>query len=213
MNKNIDYIRQTAKKLTTDSNGSHDWFHTRRVYDLCMKIGKKEGANLDILGMAAFLHDIGRPFQDRSKGKICHAEKGAELAADILSKIDIPEEYRDNIIHSIHTHRFRGSNRPETIEAKVLFDADKLDSIGAVGIGRAFLFAGEVGATLHNPDVAPEECESYTKNDTCYREYKIKLTKVKDRMLTKEGCRIALERHRFMESFFDRFMMEFRGAA
>ena len=209
----IDYIRKTAKKLTTDSNGSHDWFHTKRVHNLCMKIGRAEGANLDVLEMAAFLHDIGRPFQDKSKGIICHAEKGAELAADILSRIDIKADYRDNIIHSIRTHRFRGNNRPETIEAKVLFDADKLDSIGAVGIGRAFLFAGEVGATLHNPDVAPEESESYTKNDTCYREYKIKLTKVKDRMLTKEGYLIALERHKFMETFFDRFMQEFRGAA
>lgn len=198
--------------MTTDSNGSHDWFHTKRVYDLCMKIGRAEGADLDILGVAAYLHDIGRPYQDKSRGKICHAEKGAELAAEILSNTDIPEESRLNIIHSIRTHRFRGNNRPESLEARVLFDADKLDSIGAVGIGRAFLFAGEVGATLHNPEVEPEDCESYTKNDTCYREYRIKLIKVKDRILTKEGYRIALDRHRFMETFFNRFLMEYVGS-
>ena len=143
--------------MTSESNGSHDWYHTKRVYDLCMKIGKVEGADLDILGAAAYLHDIGRPFQDMAKGKICHAEKGAELACEILSEIDIPEEYKKNIIHSIRAHRFRGENRPETLEARVLFDADKLDSIGAVGIGRAFLFAGEVGAMLHLKIVNPTQ--------------------------------------------------------
>ena len=208
----IDNIKKIAKLMTSESSGSHDWFHTKRVHDLCMKIGRAEGANLDVLAIAAYLHDIGRPFQDRSRGKVCHAEKGAELANEILLKTDIPEYYRNNIIHSIRTHRFRGSNRPETLEAMVLFDADKLDSIGAVGIGRAFLFAGEVGATLHNPDMAPEESESYSKNDTCYREYRIKLIKVKDRILTKEGYRIALDRHRFMESFFKRFLMEYSGS-
>jgi uncharacterized protein len=207
----IEYIREIAERMTSDSSGSHDWFHTQRVYDLCMRIGKVEGADLDILGIAAYLHDIGRPFQDRAKGRVCHAEKGAELAAEILKNINMPDESRKNIIHAIRTHRFRGKNIPETIEAKVLFDADKLDSIGAVGIGRAFLFAGEVGATLHNPDITPEESESYSKNDTCYREYRVKLMKIKDRILTKEGLRIALKRHAFMESFFERFLRECSG--
>jgi uncharacterized protein len=208
----IEYIREIAERMTSDSSGSHDWYHTKRVYDLCMRIGNVEGADLDILGIAAYLHDIGRPYQDRAKGRVCHAEKGAELAKEILEKLIIPEEDRINIIHAIRTHRFRGKNVPETIEAKVLFDADKLDSIGAVGIGRAFLFAGEVGATLHNPDITPEESESYSKNDTCYREYRVKLMKIKDRILTKEGHRIALERHRFMEEFFKRFLIECSGA-
>ena len=208
----IDYIKEIAEKMTSDSSGSHDWYHTKRVYDLCMKIGRVEGADLDILGVAAYLHDIGRPYQDTTKGKVCHAEKGAELANEILNNLDIPEKNRKNIIDCIRTHRFRGKNIPETIEAKVLFDADKLDSIGAVGIGRAFLFAGEVGATLHNPDIIPEESESYSKNDTCYREYRVKLMKVKDRILTTEGHRIALERHRFMESFFERFLKECSGS-
>ncbi|MGD9160871.1 MAG: HD domain-containing protein [Desulfobacteraceae bacterium] len=209
----IEYIKQIAKEMTSGSNGSHDWFHTKRVYDLCMKIGMAEGADLDVLGIAAHLHDIGRPFQDRSKGKICHAEKGAELAGEILTKFNLSAEDKNNIIHSIRTHRFRGKDIPETLEAKVLFDADKLDSIGAVGIGRAFLFAGEVGATLHNPDVAPEESKSYTINDTCYREYRVKLVKVKDRILTSGGLRIAMERHRFMETFFKRFLLEYNGLA
>jgi uncharacterized protein len=100
---------------------------------------------------------------------------------------------------------------PETGEARVLFDADKLDAIGAVGVARAFLFAGEVGARLHTPDVDPEQTRPYTENDTGYREYRVKLCKIKDRMLTSEGRRIAKERHAFMEQFFNRFIKEYEG--
>jgi uncharacterized protein len=100
----MEYIRDMAKMMTAESSGSHDWFHTQRVYDLCMRIGRVEGADLDILGIAAYLHDIGRPYQDRAKGKVCHAEKGAELAKEILEKLDMHEEDRKNIIHAIrHT--------------------------------------------------------------------------------------------------------------
>lgn len=207
----VEYIRKTAEGLTGASKGSHDWGHTMRVHSLCMTIGKTEGADLEVLSMAAYLHDIGRSYQDQSKGGICHAEKGAEIAEEILKKTDLPESKKENIIHCVRAHRFRGINRPETLEARVLFDADKIDSIGAIGIGRAFLFAGEVGATLHNPDVDPENSESYTSNDTCYREYTVKLKKIKDRILTQEGRRIAEKRHEFMEYFFRRFMAEYEG--
>lgn len=197
--------------MMIEAKGSHDWSHTLRVHSLCMRIGNAEGADLDLLSMAAYLHDVGRPFQDRSKGRICHAEKGAEIAGEILKKVELPENQKENIIHCVRAHRFRGKNRPETLEARVLFDADKIDSIGAVGIGRAFLFAGEVGAVLHNPDIEPEKSKSYTKNDTCYREYRMKLRKVKDRILTPEGLRIAEKRHDFMEYFFQRFLAEYEG--
>jgi uncharacterized protein len=86
-----------------------------------------------------------------------------------------------------------------------------LDSIGAVGIGRAFLFAGEVGARLHNTEIAIEETRPYTREDTGYREFRLKLCRIKDRMLTSEGGRMAEERHSFMESFFERFLQEVEG--
>ena len=94
----------------------------------------------------------------------------------------------------------------------MLFDADKLDAIGAVGVARAYLFAGELGAMLHNPDVEPEEVKPYSKDDTGFREYKVKLCKIKDRILTGEGKRMAEERHAFMEEFFKRFQEEYEGA-
>ena len=101
--------------------------------------------------------------------------------------------------------------RMETVEARVLFDADKLDAIGAVGVARAYLFAGEVGARLHNPDVDLENTRPYTSEDTGYREFKVKLSKIKDCMMTREGGRIAGERHAFMAAFFERLQAEHRG--
>ena len=207
----VEQIKKRAKKFFSNSKGSHNWEHTLRVYNLCLHIGEKENADMEILKIAAILHDIGREYQDRSNGKICHAEKGAQLARELLSEFKIEKEKINKIIHCIETHRFRGNKAPKSKEAKILFDADKLDSIGAVGIGRAFLFAGEIGAKLHNKNVDINKTKPYTKEDTAYREYMVKLRKVKGRMFTDESKRIAEERHNFMVKFFDRLNKEIDG--
>ncbi len=202
----IEQITKRAEEFFSNSKGSHDWEHTMRVYNLCLHIGEKENANLKTLKISAILHDIGREHQDNDK--VCHAERGAELARKLLSEFKINS---DEIVHCIKTHRFRGNKVPASKEAKVLFDADKLDSIGAVGIGRAFLFAGEIGAKLHNKNVDIDKTEEYSKEDTAYREYLVKLRKVRERMLTEEGRRIADERHKFMVEFFKRLNKEVEG--
>jgi uncharacterized protein len=97
------------------------------------------------------------------------------------------------------------------LEARVLFDADKLDSIGAVGVGRAFLFAGEIGARLHDKTIDVRTSKPYSRDDTAYREYLVKLRRVRERMTTREGRRIAAERHRYMAAFFDRLNKETDG--
>ncbi|MCX6706878.1 MAG: HD domain-containing protein [Candidatus Woesearchaeota archaeon] len=205
-------ILEEAKSTLSCAKGSHDWEHTERVYQLCMHIGRKERADMEIVQLAALLHDIGRRHEDESKGKICHAEKGAELASAILKKYHIDDDKIKQITHCIECHRFRNNKIPQSKEAKVLFDADKLDSIGAVGIGRAFLFAGEVGAKLHNHNIKDiENTEPYSEDDTAYREFMVKLRKIKDKMLTDEGKRIAEARHRFMVEFFDRLNKEVDG--
>lgn len=182
-----------------------------RVYKLCIRIGEKENADMDILRVAAILHDIGREEETNSKGKICHAERSAILAREILKKYDLENEKINKITHCIETHRFRGNKTPISKEAKILFDADKLDSIGAIGIGRDFLFAGEIGSRVHNKDVDIEKTQPYTREDTAYREFVVKLRKIKDRMLTEEGRKIAEERHKFMTEFFERLDKEVDG--
>ncbi len=200
-----------AEKKFQDARGSHDWEHTLRVIRLCEHIGPIEKADMTVLLIAASLHDIGRCQQDKSNGQICHAEIGAEMAQTIISDLLLSEKEKSNIIGCIRTHRFRGNHAPETIEAKVLFDADKLDAIGAVGIARAYLFAGELGARLHNPENNIQNTKSYSRDDTGFREFKIKLSKIKDRILTREGYRIAENRHDFMVTFFQRFIEEYNG--
>jgi uncharacterized protein len=204
-------IEEEARKFFLYAKGSHDWDHVKRVFNLCMRIGEKENVDMEILKLAAILHDIGREDETNSKGKICHAERSAVLARELLQKYDFDEEKTNKIVHCIETHRFRGDNIPISEEAKVLFDADKLDSIGAVGIGRDFLFAGEVGARLHNKDVDIEKTEPYTREDTAFREFTLKLIKIKDRMLTEEGRKIAEDRHKFMVEFFERLNKEVDG--
>ena len=204
-------IRKEARNYFHNARGSHDWDHTERVYALCVRIGKKENANMEILKLAAILHDIGREEEDKLNGRICHAERGAILSRKLLEKYNIDKEKIDEICHCIECHRFRGNVIPITKEAKILFDADKLDSIGAVGIGRTFLFAGEVGARLHNKDINLKKTKPYSIEDTAYREFMITLRKIKDRIFTKEGKRIAKERHNFMVNFFKRLDKEVDG--
>ncbi len=200
-----------AESCFAGSRGSHAWDHTQRVCRLCERIGRAEGADLTVLRSAAFLHDIGRMAQDESAGVVCHAERGEQMARPVVRDLALSPARRENILHCIRSHRFRGGHSPQTLEARVLFDADKLDAIGAVGVARAFLFAGEVGARLHTPDLQPEQTQPYSENDTGYREFRLKLCRVREQMLTAEGRRLADERHRFMAEFFDRFLAEYEG--
>jgi uncharacterized protein len=206
-------LRKLAAPYHDGMGGCHGPDHTERVHKTALYIGRLMGARLDVLSAAALLHDIGRRYETREQGKICHAEKGAELAKDILKKLDLGPNLIGEIAHCVETHRYRGNKVPQTLEAKILYDADKLDSIGAVGIGRAFLFAGQTGARLHNEsDVDILACKPYSEEDTAYREFKFKMSKIKDRMLTPEGKRLAAERHDFMEIFFERLERETKGA-
>lgn len=207
----IDRIRCQAEKHFSGVQGSHDWEHSLRVDRLCRTIGPREGADPLVLALAACLHDIGRDHQDRSRGAVCHARKGAAMAADILTAHRLAPDIQANVVHCIRTHRYRNDASPQTIEAKVLYDADKLDAIGAVGVARAYLFAGEVGAALHNPNHDIDDTVPYSRDDTGFREFRLKLRHIKGRMLTAEGRRLAEVRHRVMVDFFERFLAEIEG--
>lgn len=215
-NKIISEIREKARSFFVLASGCHDWSHVERVYSLSLKIAKTEKADINILKLAAYLHDIGRREEMRSRGKIDHAERGVKLADKILSEYSLDKEVKENILHCILSHRFRNNHKPTTIEAKILFDADKLDSIGAVGIGRDFLFAGSSGSNcLYTGNerklVKNAREHSYTKEDSALLEYYFKLKKVKSKILTKTGKKIAKERHEYMVDFFKRFELEVKG--
>lgn len=211
----IEEIKQEAKSYFNNGDGSHDWSHIERVYNSAIKIAKEENANLDVVKIAVYLHDIGRNDEIKSRGKICHAEKGAEIAKKMLSKYDIDEKLIENIIHCILSHRNRNNYKPKTIEAKIIFDADKLDSIGAVGIARDFLFAGIYNAPLYTGRekeiLKNADNYAYTRDDTALLEYYYKLSKIKDKIITKTAKKIAQDRHNYMKEFFERFNKEIKG--
>lgn len=211
-NSIINLATEFARSRMKSLMASHGWDHVKRVLHLADKITVTEkDADPFIVKVSTILHDIARIEEDSNPGKVCHALLGSEIALAFLLDAHVDPSAAEHISQCILSHRFRNSHEPRTIEAKILYDADKLDSIGAVGIGRAFLFSGEVGAKLHDSDVDIHSTKPYSEDDTAYREYIAKLQYVKDRMLTREGKKIARERHNFMEVFFKRIDDEVKG--
>lgn len=209
--EHLQRLRVISASFCLAEGGSHGPDHSERVLHTAMTIGRQMKARLDLLAPAALLHDIGRREESLSRGTICHARRGAELAAPLLQDLGYKDEAIAAICHCIRAHRFRGAAQPESLEARILFDADKLDSIGAIGIGRAFLFAGQIGARLHNPEQDPASTRPYSLEDTAYREFRVKMSRVRQQMLTPVGLDLAAQRHAFMETFFDQLTRETSG--
>ncbi|MHB8809770.1 MAG: HD domain-containing protein [Desulfobulbaceae bacterium] len=201
-----------SRRYCEEEGGPHGPDHTERVYFMALTLGRALGARLDILAAAALLHDIGRRHESESKGAVCHARKGAELAQPVLADLGFAAADIEAITHCIRAHRFRGVEPPRTLEAEILFDADKLDSIGAIGIGRAFLFAGQIGARLHDAEIDHSHTRAYSREDTAYREFQVKMSRIREQMLTAPGRELAERRHRFMEIFFDELNREIYGS-
>lgn len=191
--------------------GSHGFDHVERVLALALRLGAESGADNRVLALAALLHDIGRSVEDESRGVRCHAAAGAILAREILRRHGAEGRLIRRVADCVRRHRYRGSVPPVSQEAKLLFDADKIDSLGAVGVGRAFLFAGEVGARLHTGAAAARRAPAYGRGDTAYREWLVKLRHLAGSLLTPAGRRLAAERAAFMEIFFKRLAAEVKG--
>jgi len=211
----IEAIREEVKALMKDLPPTHDWMHVERVLQNALHIAKVEGADLEIVELAALLHDIARPLDvtDRGSGDICHAVEGAKMAEEILKRHNYPEDKIKKICHCIRTHRFRDEAEPETIEAKVIYDADKLDVIGAIGVARAYSFAGEHNQRLYSDFNTDDKLEKvvYHATHTPVKEFQVKLSKIKDKLLTKEGKKMAQARHDFMAGYYSELEKEVKG--
>ena len=192
-----------------NNGGGHDFDHTLRVmHNAELLLKHYPQANAEIVMLASLLHDIARPEEDQSRGRKCHAALGSQMVPQWLQECDFPEILFAPVAAAVRTHRFRDKNEPETLEADLVFDADKLDSLGAVGVGRAFLFAGHFNARLHNTETEALNSESYSREDTAYREYLVKLRYLPRRMRSTAGRKMAVERAAFMTAFFERMNSE-----
>jgi len=203
-----------VRRLLLAEGSGHDWDHTLRVMRQACRLARECGAQMDVVIAAALLHDVGRPQELADKGRSDHAAIGARMAAEILQQQGFGDgAFRSHVADCIRTHRYRsrGTGRPETIEAQVLFDADKLDALGAIGLARAFHFAGMTGARVHNTAAEAVAGESYGREDSAWREFLVKLKHLPQKMLTIPGKRAAEERMIFMEHFFAELNLECYG--
>jgi uncharacterized protein len=182
MDEELGRIRAWAAE-NLGAGGSHGMDHTERVYRLCSRIGLEEGAELGILLPAALLHDIARPLE-KARG-LPHEQEGARMAGEYLRSIGFDPGRISRITAAIRTHRFTSREQPGSLEARVLSDADKLDAMGAVGIARTFLRAGEHGGGIGD----------------AVAHFHDKLLRLKDHMYTQTGRRIADERHALLVQF------------
>ncbi len=202
---------------------AHKMDHIERVYDLCLVLAEGESVNIDVLKAAALLHDIARVKEDNDPtGETDHAKEGAKMAKDILRKKSFPEESVKHVEECIISHRYRSNEVAVSKEAKILFDADKLDNIGAIGVARAFVWVGKNNALIFNK----EDSDDYTKSNlhggkkgrikdaskhSPQMEYETKTKFLIDKMYTKKGREMAKERMSFYEDFLNRLEKEIRG--
>lgn len=212
----MEAIREEVRALMMNLPADHDWTHTERVIKNALHIAKIEGANLEIVELAAILHDIAREKEDETGegGEVCHAVEGARMAEQILEKHGYTENIIKPVADCIRTHRFRDKQEPQTLEAKVLYDADKLDALGAIGITRAFAYGARFSQKLYSDFSAEHEHKTGLTNHSEHTpvvEFQMKLSKLKDRMLTSEGRRLAVKRHNFMINFYKELEQEVSG--
>ncbi|MBD3205362.1 HD domain-containing protein [Candidatus Bathyarchaeota archaeon] len=184
MNDIITKLLEISKRYH-EIEGSHGFEHTERVIKLTKFLGKKLNANMDILLPAAILHDIARAKEN-------HALIGSRISEDILKELKFKEEKINSICSAIETHSFSAGRKAESIEAKILSDADKLDALGAIGIYRTATYSGENSKSFKD----------------FLAHFDDKLLKLKNLMYTDEAYKIALARHNYMLEFLEKIKQE-----
>jgi uncharacterized protein len=197
----------------TDSDPVHDFDHVLRVYRMAERLAGSEGADLTIVRAAALLHDA-EGATPGGESRADHHHASAEFAAQVLAAEGWDAERIAAVQHCIRAHRYRSTEAPQTIEAKVLFDADKLDVLGAIGVARVIGYATLAGTPWY--EVPSQQFidtgrEVPGENHSAYHEHLFKLRKVPDRLFTVTARAIAEERLQYLEEFFERLIDEWNG--
>lgn len=194
----------------------HGFDHVLRVLRLAERLGREEGADLEILRAAALLHDAAGAHPGQGQARAQHEQRSAEFAGEVLAQEGWPAERIAAVQHCVRAHRFRGHNRPETAEARVLFDADKLDVMGAFGAARTIGFAVQAGLPVYSEPSAQfleTGQEAPGEEHSAYHEYLFKLRHVRERLLTEAARRLGEPRHAALTAFFEQLAAESRAEA
>lgn len=202
-----------AKNMLRDAEGGHDWNHIERVVENAKKILKKEKANKHIVMLGILLHDIADPkFHDRDE------TKGPKISKAFLKEVNVKPGTIKKVMEIVNGISYKGGfnkNKDKSLELQVAQDADRLDAIGAIGIARAFNYGGFSGRKIYDPTQSPKDyqnVEEYRKSDSStINHFYEKLLKLKDKMNTKTGRKLAKKRHDFMVVFLEQFLKEVMG--
>ena len=197
MNKSeiLELTKNHIKQTFLDEGTGHDYFHIERVVTNAKKILETENADSFLVELAAWTHDIG---DYKLHGGV---DKSEELIREFLESIHVEEESILKVLEIVSQVSFSKGNKPTTIEAEIVQDADRLDAIGAVGIARCFAYGGSVGNILYNP-------YDNSKDASSVQHFYDKLFRLKELMNTKTAKEIALKRHQYMENFIEEFYQE-----
>ncbi len=194
------------KQLFAQDHSGHDYWHTLRVHRNAQKIADGEACDRQIVMLAALLHDA-------DDVKLFHTQN-YENARRIMNRAGVSQDIQEKAIAAIRTVSFKGTDSvtPDTIEGKIVQDADRLDALGAIGIARTFAYGGSRGRAMHDPDESPNlhmNAETYAKSQgTSINHFYEKLLLLKDQMNTKTAKTMAEHRHQYMQDFLNEFFEE-----
>lgn len=203
-----DVYTEVQQRFEGFDDPAHGWEHIRRVYKLALHIAQQENADLFIVSMAALMHDLGRLSDDKTKH---HADLSVLSAIEMLSAYDVMPDTQEAILHAIAAHSFSLGIEPRTLEAKVLRDADRLDSLGAIGILR-WAITGAIQRTPQTQSYHPDDpfAAWHTPDDRRYMldHFFTKLLKLSNTMSTQTGRALAQQRTAFMHAYLNEFRRE-----
>lgn len=212
MNKKL-IIRETKKyveKILGGESTGHDWWHAWRVWKLAEKISKKEGGDLFVIGLAAWLHDVvdWKFYKGNTKTGISQVRR-------YLKRLRVDKVIIENVCEIVKDISFKGAgvkDKMKIMEGKIVQDADRLDALGAIGIARVFALGANKGQEIHNPQIKPKSHRTFgeyrdTKTTSINHFYE-KLLLLKDRLNTKTAKKIAIKRHQFLVRFLKEFLKE-----
>jgi len=216
MASSTELIEKTAAyiKAKFDGEGSgHDWWHIYRVWQLAKHIAKIEGGDMKLIELGALLHDIA-DFKFHGGDETM----GGKVARAWLESMNADEKDISAIVHIVDNVSFKGlgeKSKMESLEGKIVQDADRLDALGAIGIARAFAYGGSKNRPIFDPGGKPHENKTFEEYkigaDSTLHHFYEKLLLLKDLMNTQTGKRMAEERHKYMYDFVKRFLAEWEA--
>lgn len=205
----IEQTREYVSEILADEPSTHDMSHIERVENVCMRIREKEGGDEQVLRLAALLHDVGIMKEHQQGGD--HAQYSAEIAQEFLTVAGADKDLIEHVTSCIRSHRFSSGLEAQTLEAKILQDADRIDALGAVGIFRSLVSMGSLRAMRSTIGTVKERSMNAYKEDPIegfYEYMNNKPFKILERLNTGTAREIARERLKLMHVYLNALQEE-----